>query len=60
MNKCPLCDDKKIELEGFADLRLFGLSPSEILWLKQFYICQTGDVTLRKLAERTTEKGLQG
>jgi hypothetical protein len=60
MKLCPLCENQRIELQDFEHLKLWGLSPSEILFLKQYYICNTGDMELTKLKERTTEKGFQG
>lgn len=60
MKLCPLCENQIIELHEFQHLRIWGLSPSDILFLRQFYICQTGDKELKKLADRTTEKGFQG
>jgi hypothetical protein len=45
---------------SFEDIRLFGLSPTEILFLKEFYVAQTGDTDLSKLRSRTIEKALRG
>lgn len=60
MKLCPLCQNQQVEIQDFNHVRIFGLSPTDILVLKQFYICQTGDTTLQNLTDRTTEKGFQG
>jgi hypothetical protein len=60
MKPCPLCENQRIELSDFAHIKLFGLSTTDILFLKEFYINNTGDMTLEKLRERTNEKGFQG
>lgn len=60
MKRCPLCDNQLIELQDMRDIRIFGLGPADILFLKEFYINKTGDTQLLKLVKRTTEDGLKG
>lgn len=60
MKLCPLCENQRVELQDFDHIKIFGMSTTTILWLKQFYVCQTGDVAMEHLRERTTEKGFQG
>lgn len=58
--KCPLCENLQVQLEDFANVRIFGLAPGEIPLLKEFYINSTGDTKMQKLISRSTEKGFQG